>query len=58
VREIGGPLLTFVQPAATGGLMERRVLFAGGADADFSLLPLDRVAAVAAEAGEVGTGRS
>jgi hypothetical protein len=45
-RAIGAPLVSFVEPAATGGIDERRVLFADGADADFSLLPVDRIAEV------------
>jgi aminoglycoside 6-adenylyltransferase len=47
-RAIGEPLASFVEPAATGGIDERRVLFADGADADFSLLPVERVAEVLA----------
>ncbi len=46
VRAIGEPLVSFVEPAATGGIDERRVLFADGADADFSLLPIERIAEV------------
>jgi aminoglycoside 6-adenylyltransferase len=46
VRAIGEPLASFAEPAATGGIDERRVLFADGADADFSLLPVERVAEV------------
>lgn len=42
-RAIGEVLASFVEPAATGGIQERRVLFADGADADFSLLPIERV---------------
>ncbi len=48
VRAIGEPLVSFVEPAATGDIEERRVLFADGADADFSLLPASRVAEVLA----------
>jgi aminoglycoside 6-adenylyltransferase len=36
----GQPLLTFLEPTAVGGFMERRVLFAAGQEVDFSLLPL------------------
>jgi aminoglycoside 6-adenylyltransferase len=36
----GEPVLTFLEPTATGGLTERRVLFAGGVDADFSIAPV------------------
>lgn len=46
VGEIGPALLHFVEDTATGGLLERRVLFADGADADFTLMPLAAVATV------------
>src|SRR4051812_29030863 len=46
VEEIGRPLLTFIEGTATGGMLERRVLFASGDDADFTLMPADRVAPV------------
>lgn len=37
--EIGNPVLTFLEPTATGGEMERRVLFEGMLDVDFSIVP-------------------
>ena len=40
IAELGPSRLSFVEDAAAGGLRERRVLFADGADGDFSLLPL------------------
>jgi aminoglycoside 6-adenylyltransferase len=36
---LGSPLLTFVQPAALGGGLERRVLFRSGMDVDFAFVP-------------------
>jgi aminoglycoside 6-adenylyltransferase len=36
----GRPLLTFTEPTAVGGFVERRVLFDSGQDVDFALLPL------------------
>jgi len=41
IESIGNPWLTFVEAAAGGPLMERRVLFEGGLDVDFLLIPLD-----------------
>ncbi len=35
--------ITFVEPTATANEMERRVLFAGGLDADFSFIPYAKV---------------
>jgi aminoglycoside 6-adenylyltransferase len=35
----GDVLLTFVEPTAVGGLLERRALFASGLEVDFSLVP-------------------
>jgi aminoglycoside 6-adenylyltransferase len=40
IAELGPALLSFVEDAATGGVRERRVLFADGNDADITLLPL------------------
>lgn len=39
LSRIGKPLLTFLEPTAVGGQMERRVLFEGMLDADFSIIP-------------------
>lgn len=39
LERIGEPLITFIEGTAVGGWRERRVLFAGGADADFSVVP-------------------
>jgi len=39
LENIGNPLLTFVEPTAAGGEMERRVLFEGMLDVDFSIIP-------------------
>ena len=40
VDELAPVLLSFVEATATGGEQERRVLFADGTDADFSIIPL------------------
>lgn len=37
LQHIGTPWITFVEPTATGGGRERRVLFEGGLDVDFSV---------------------
>jgi len=39
IGNIGNPLLTFLEPTAWGGEMERRVLFEGMLDVDFSVVP-------------------
>lgn len=39
LESIGKPLLTFLEPTASGGQMERRVLFEGMLDVDFSIIP-------------------
>jgi len=39
LENIGKPLLTFLEPTATGDQMERRVLFKGMLDVDFSIIP-------------------
>jgi aminoglycoside 6-adenylyltransferase len=54
VGELGTRLLTFVEPAAAGGVQERRVLFADGADADFTFVALARLDAVAARPDVLG----
>ncbi len=38
VRAIGTPWITFLEPTAVGGQVERRVLFEGGLDVDFALI--------------------
>ncbi len=39
LRNFGEVWITFVEPTARGSEMERRVLFAGGLDVDFSVIP-------------------
>ncbi len=39
VRELGTPWITFLEPTAVGDQRERRVLFEGGLDVDFALIP-------------------
>lgn len=43
LRDIGHFWITFLEPTATGGEMERRVLFKGGLDVDFSIIPCAKV---------------
>jgi aminoglycoside 6-adenylyltransferase len=43
LQDIGNPWLTFLEPTATGGEMERRVLFEGGFDVDFAVIPNSKV---------------
>jgi len=40
LENIGAVLLTFVEPTASGDEMERRALFEGMLDVDFSIIPL------------------
>ena len=47
---IGNPWLTFLERTATGDETEHRVLFEGGLDVDFVLLPRERVQQVIQEA--------
>jgi aminoglycoside 6-adenylyltransferase len=42
VSAFGDPLITFVEPTATGGGFERRVLYADGNDVDFSVFSFER----------------
>jgi aminoglycoside 6-adenylyltransferase len=39
VSELGRPILTFLEPAAVGGIIERRVLLEGGVDVDVVPVP-------------------
>jgi aminoglycoside 6-adenylyltransferase len=39
IDNVGNPLLTFVEPTASGDEMERRVLFKGMLDVDFAIFP-------------------
>ncbi len=43
LRDIDNFWITFVEPTATGGEMERRVLFKDGLDVDFSIVPYARI---------------
>ncbi len=43
IINIGVPVLTFIEPTASGGEQERRVLFEGGLDVDFAIIPCDKV---------------
>ena len=43
LKNIGEYWLTFLEPTATGGRMERRVLFEGALDVDFAVIPHGRV---------------
>jgi len=40
ISNVGGYWLTFLEPTATGNGTERRVLFVGGLDVDFAIIPL------------------
>ena len=39
LEALGTVWITFLEPTAVGGQLERRVLFAGGLDVDFSIVP-------------------
>ena len=49
LERFGRPLLTFVEPAAVGPLLERRALFESGLEVDFALVPAAAVHALLAE---------
>jgi aminoglycoside 6-adenylyltransferase len=44
VSQVGVPLLTFLEPTAVGNQTERRVMFAGACDVDFSFIPVQQMA--------------
>lgn len=46
LRDIGKPLLTFIEPTSGGDELERRVLFEGMLDADFAIFPLTKAQAL------------
>ncbi|HEY7834654.1 MAG TPA: aminoglycoside 6-adenylyltransferase [Ktedonobacterales bacterium] len=50
IAGFGEVWLTFLEPTAAGGGTERRVLYAGGLDVDFSVFPLAAVAALSDDA--------
>jgi len=43
INNMGKPLLTFVEPTASGGEKERRVLYEGMLDVDFTIFPVERI---------------
>jgi aminoglycoside 6-adenylyltransferase len=48
LEQLGTPWVTFLEPTAVGGGTERRVLFEGGLDVDFSPFPVEFVQQFAA----------
>jgi aminoglycoside 6-adenylyltransferase len=46
IREMGEPVITFVEPTAAGDGLERRVLYEGGLDVDYSIFPTERLEAL------------
>jgi aminoglycoside 6-adenylyltransferase len=42
IENVGNPLITFVEPTASGDEMERRVLFEGMLDVDFAIFPEEK----------------
>jgi len=49
IERMGKPLLTFIEPTATGDEKERRVLYDGMLDVDFAILPFDKVRQILSE---------
>jgi len=47
VEELGRPIVTFVEGTAVGDERERRVLFEGGQDVDFAVIPVSQIEAMA-----------
>jgi len=43
VKNFGNVVLTFVEPAADGSIMERRVMYENGLDVDFAFIPLEMI---------------
>ena len=54
-RTFGEPLLTFLEPTAVGGQVERRALFADGLEVDFSVFPAAGLRALLEEPGAAAT---
>jgi aminoglycoside 6-adenylyltransferase len=46
IREMGEPAITFLEPTATGDGLERRVLYEGGLDVDYSIFPAEELDAL------------
>jgi aminoglycoside 6-adenylyltransferase len=46
INNVGRPRLTFIESTADGSSVERRVLFDGGLDVDFAMLPLQMIQAM------------
>jgi aminoglycoside 6-adenylyltransferase len=55
VANIGRPRLTFIEVTGDDRSMERRVLFDGGLDVDFALLPLESIRQIARGRPDPGT---
>jgi aminoglycoside 6-adenylyltransferase len=55
LRDLGDPLLTFVEPTAVGGSFERRVLFETGEEVDFAVFPGYALDGLAADPGAAAT---
>jgi aminoglycoside 6-adenylyltransferase len=55
IRAFGEPLLSFLEPTAVGGQVERRVLFDDGLEVDFSVFPAAGLDALAADPGAAAT---
>lgn len=58
VAQIGRPRVTFVEETATGGGRERRVLFDGGLDVDFSIFPVAVFAGLSDALGQAAHART
>jgi aminoglycoside 6-adenylyltransferase len=54
LETFGTPMLTFLEPTPVGGLLERRVLFESGLEADFSLVPASALNALLADSEAMG----
>lgn len=55
LETFGEPLLSFLEPTAVGGQLERRVLFDDGLEVDFSVFPAAGLEALLADPGAVAT---
>jgi aminoglycoside 6-adenylyltransferase len=52
IHEMGEPVITFVEATAAGDGLERRVLYEGGLDVDYSIFPTERLDDLAEDAAE------
>ena len=55
INHIGKPWLTFIETTGDGSSMERRVLFDGGLDVDFAMMPMEMIKTMLEKGVDPGT---